>query len=108
MDGLVGPFLAHQHDQAGVRHDQRVGFLFQRRRQIPEIGPYLIVVRCYVGDKVKLFAQFVSPFNTRAERCNVFETVVSYSQRVPGLAGVDCISAVSKGSFQMFGGTCGG
>ncbi len=80
MDGLVWPFFPYQHDQARVGHDQGIGFLFQYRRQIPEIGPHLVIVRCYVGDKVELFTQFVGPFNARAEGCNVFETVVSYSE----------------------------
>ena len=108
MDGLVWPFFPHQHDQAGIRHDQGIGFLLQYRFQIPEVGAYLVVVRCYVGNKVELFAQLVGPFNAGAEGCNVFETVVSYSQRVAGLAGVDSVGAVGKGRFQVFGGPSGG
>ena len=65
-------------------------------------------MRCYVGDKVELFAQFVGPFNARAKRCNVFETVVSYSQRIARLAGVDRIGAIGKGGFKVFGGARGG
>ena len=79
VNGLVRPFLSYQHDQAGVRHDQGVGFLFNDRLQVSQVAAHLVVVGGNVGNQVELFAQFVRSFNACAQGCNVFETVVPYS-----------------------------
>ena len=107
VDGLVRPVFPYQHDQPGVGHDQGVRLLLQHRGKVSQVTAHLVVVGRNVGDQVELFAQFVGPFNTCAQGCNVFETVVSYSQGVPWLAGVHGIGTVGKGGFQVFGGAGG-
>ncbi|MCY1177391.1 hypothetical protein D9M73_176970 [compost metagenome] len=98
---------AHQHDQAGVGHDQRIGGHGDHRFKVLEEGLELGVVRRDVHHHVEALALRLSLANTEGE-VGVVEFVVAHPQAVARLAGVHGIGAIGEGITHVFQGAGGG
>ncbi|EWS63368.1 hypothetical protein Y695_03400 [Hydrogenophaga sp. T4] len=93
VDRHLGPeafvhLLAHQHDQAGVGHDERVGLEFDHRLQVAKVGAQLVVVRDQVAGDEEFFAACMGFFDALRDLFHA-ELVVARAQAVARLAGVD-------------------
>jgi hypothetical protein len=87
VDGHVRPSLAHQHDQAGVSHDQRVGAHGNHRRHIGQIGLHLGVMRQQIGGHEELLAARMRFFDAEAQVLQL-EVVIARAQRIARLTGI--------------------
>ncbi len=97
VDRHLGPaaalhLLAHQHDEPGVGHDERVGLEGHHRRQIAEVGAQLVVVRDQVAGDEEFFAARMRFCDALGDLFHA-ELVVARAQAVARLAGVDGVGA---------------
>ena len=99
MHRHLGPCFTHEVDQAGVGHDQRVGFERDDRRHVSQVAAHLGVVRQHVADDEKLLAARVRLRNRAAQRFQIAELVVAHAQAVARLSGVDGVGAEGEGIF---------
>ncbi|MNH28658.1 hypothetical protein D3C79_888430 [compost metagenome] len=86
---------AHQHDQAGVGHDQRIRGHGDHRFKVLEEGLELGVVRRDVHHHVKALALCMGLLDAQRQ-VGMVEFVVAHPQAVAGLAGVDRVGAVGE------------
>ncbi|MNT33888.1 hypothetical protein D3C72_1698360 [compost metagenome] len=96
VDRHLREVFAHQHDQPGVGHDQRIRAHQHHRQQVPEEGLQLGVVRRDVDHHVELLALGMGLGDTQGQ-VGVVEFVVAHPQAVPRLPGIDRIGTVGKG-----------
>ncbi len=92
---------AHQHDQAGVGHDQRVRRHGDHGFQILEERLELGVVRRDVHHHVKALALGLR-FTNAEGQVGVIEFVIAHAQAVAWLARVHGIGAVGEGITHVF------
>ncbi len=97
VDHLFRPGFAHQVDQPGVGHDQRVGLERDDRRHVVDVSAHFRVVREDVADHVEALAAGAGLGHGLAEAGEVAELVVAHAQRVARLAGVDRVGAEGEG-----------
>ena len=97
MHRNLGPGLAHEIDQAGVSHDQRVGFERHHRRHVGQVAAHFGVMRQHVADDEELFAASVRLGDGAAQRFQVAELVVAHAQAVARLSGIDGVGAEGEG-----------
>ncbi len=98
---------AHQHDQAGVGHDQRVRRHGDDGGQVLEERLELGVVRRDVHHHVEALALGLRFADAEGE-IGVIEFVISHAQAVARLPGVHGIGAVGEGITHVFQGAGGG
>ena len=98
---------AHQHDQAGVGHDQRIRRHGDHGRQILEEGLELGVVRRDVDHHIEALALGLR-FTNAEGQVGVIEFVIAHAQAVARLAGVHGIGAIGEGITHVFQGAGGG
>ncbi|MNV45683.1 hypothetical protein D3C71_1374890 [compost metagenome] len=98
---------AHQHDQAGVGHDQRVGRHGDDGRQVLEEGLELGIVRRDVDYHIETLALSLCLANAEGQ-VGMIEFVVAHPQAVARLAGVHRIGAIGEGVTHVFQGAGGG
>ncbi|MNE53030.1 hypothetical protein D3C80_1477300 [compost metagenome] len=99
--------LAHQHDQAGVGHDQRVRRHLDHGCQVLEEGFELGIVRGDVDHHVEALAQGMRLLDAQGQ-VGMVEFVVAHPQAVARLAGVDRVGAIGKGVAHGLEGAGGG
>ncbi|MCY1536248.1 hypothetical protein D9M68_716960 [compost metagenome] len=98
--------LAHQHDQPGVGHDQRIRPHLDHRLQVLEEGFQLGVMRRNVGHHIELLARGMGLVDTERQ-VGVVEFVVAHPQAIARLPGVDRIGAVGEGKAHVLQGAGG-
>jgi len=103
VDGHLREMLAHQHDQTGIGHDQRVRTHRHYRRQVLDEGLQLGVVRGDVDHHVELLAQRVCLVDAELE-IGMVELVVAYPQAVARLPGIHRVGTVGEGVAHGFQG----
>lgn len=87
--------LAHQHDQPGVGHDQRIGRHRNDGGQVLEEGLELGIVRRDVDHHVEALAQGMRLLDAQCQ-VGVVEFVVAHPQAVARLAGIDRVGTISE------------
>ena len=100
VDFHLGPGLAHQHDEAGIGHDQRVGLQGDHRCHVLHVVLHLVVMREDVGHQIKPVAQLMRQLNPLLQHLCRAEVVVAHTQRVAWLAGINGGRAKGKSSLQ--------
>ncbi|MNF54215.1 hypothetical protein D3C84_356390 [compost metagenome] len=103
VDRHLGVVSAHQHDQPGVGHDQRIRGHGDDRFQVLEEGFQLGVVRGNVHHHVKTLALGLGLANAEGQ-VGVIELVVTHPQAVARLPGIDRVGAVGEGIAHVFQG----
>ena len=96
VDRLIRPALAHQHDQTGVGHDERIRTHRQDRLQIRDEALELRAVGEDVGGEIEALAVRMRLGDGARERRPV-EGVVAHAQTVSGQAGIDGVRPVGEG-----------
>ena len=102
MDRYIGPAVAHQHDKAGVCHDQCVRFHADDRFHVRQIGFEFGVVRIDVAGDIKLFAAAMRFVDSRFQRIERVKRIVPRPEAVPGLPGIDGIGAEIESGAHFF------
>jgi len=103
MNRHLREVFAHQHDQARVRHDQRVRGHGNYRFQILEEGAQLGVVRGNIDHYVKALALGVGLGDPNSQ-VGVVEFVVTHPQAIAWLACVHRVGTISEGITHVFQG----
>ncbi len=92
VDGHPGPALAHQHDEARVGHDERVGPQGDHRLDVAQVGAHLVVVRQQVAGHEEFAAARMRLADALADLLES-EFVVARAQGIARLARIDGVGA---------------
>ncbi len=101
MNRHLGEGLTHQHDQAGIGHDQGVWLHGDHRRQIADKSLQLGVMGRDVDHHVEFFAQLMRLGDTDSQIL-MGKFIVSHAQAVTWLAGIYRVCAIGKRITHVF------
>ena len=97
MDRHLRPVLAHQINQAGVGHDQRVRLQGDHRGHVGQISLDLDVMRQNVAHQIKGFSSRMRFIQRLPQNFQRAEFVVAHAQAVTRLPGIDGVGTEGKG-----------
>ena len=95
--------FTHQHDQAGVGHDQRVRAHLNHWGEVFKEGLQFGVMRGNVDHHIKLFALRMGLGNSQGQM-RVIKLVIAHSQAVTRLPGIHRIRTIGEGVAHVFQG----
>ena len=99
VHGHVGVFVAHFHNQAGVSHDERIGFHGDEGLHVGVKGFELAVVRQGVHGEVEFFAARVGFADALLQHVQFSKFVVTGTQGIARAAGINRVCAEIEGGL---------
>ncbi len=101
MNTLLREMLTHQHDQARIRHNQRIGLHFDHGLNVFDKGFQFGVMRSNVNHHIKLLTLRMRFFDTQ-RKVVVVKLIIAHAQTISRLTGIHRISTIGKSITHIF------